>query len=236
MRGRAIVTVCVLGAVLTACTDRSSASPAPSGSRSAAVNLATASAADLIAEARRQASASAQFRATGVTRDRSGTTTVSLGYDGDNATGAMTTGGVTIELSRVNGYDFVAGPTAFWRSFLAEPTADVLGRLRGKWVSFTAKSTTFANFARLLDRTAYLSTFLVASPAATRAGQDTVAGVDCYVIKDRSGTLYLARDTGRLIKVVDSQSGSVTYDYQGVVIASPPADKDLLLDADLGLN
>lgn len=228
---RTIVLAVVASLLLSGCST--------AGERAAArtrKELATATAQNLVAAARISAATHTDMSVEATTWTSSGITSVRIGYKGKNAAGTLEAGGVAVQLSRVSSYDFVSGPDTFWRGFLSSENTDLVPRLHGKWVSFTDSSTTFGKLAQLLNRQQFIATYVNVSSRATRAGEDRVGSVPCYVVKDAAGTLYLAKDDGRPIKIVDASGGVVTYRYDAVPTPMPPLDKDLVLDGQIGLS
>lgn len=200
------------------------------------IALSKASPTDLVAVARKDAALATAFSVTGTSPDPSGTLRTVIRWQGDNASGELSTADSTVDVLRVDSLNYVRGPATFWAGTLKGAKAKRADSLSSTWVSFDDVTETFSSLNLLLNRQNYVNKFLVVSSAASKAPDARVRGIDCYVIKDVTATFMLAKDDGRPIEVHDGSGGVVSYDYAQSPLPVKPSDADVVPAFELGLG
>jgi hypothetical protein len=141
--------------------------------------------------------------------------------------------GLTIDVLRVGGTDYVRAPSSVWAS-LGVPTS---ARADGKFVRAPARSTAFLSFTKFLEVSRSLGDELTATEKATLDGTATINGVPTVAVTAVTpglsplpiGTIYVATVGEPYVVrwVSPGDAGSLDFsDYQKpVVVDAPPVDK-----------
>lgn len=226
-----------LGIALIAAGCATTSSPRSVSSAVARPDLVGASPTELAAFALKRAVLADSITLTADSTDENGLVHSSLRFRADDASGELTTAGMTIRLLRVGGMDYLQAPQTFWEQAIAGSSATLVAATNGKWVSFDHASSTFRNAAGLLDRKSYLGGELTLSGKASKLADGAVDGVACFVVKDaRPNTLYLAKDDARPLKIVSAAAGTVLFSYDSVDGPLPPSATDVVAASKLGLT
>jgi hypothetical protein len=198
------------------------------GSSASSNNIATRTAAEILAATKLAAEGASAVHVSGSIDN--GGRPVRLDVNilaGRGARGSVSENGLSFELIQTGGSVYIKGSPAFYRH-VGGPTAAQL--LQGRWLKAPSSSPEFASLSSLTDLHQLVDTALSTQGSVAKSGTATVNGQRAVSLTDASkgGTLFVAT-TGRpyplQITKVGANGGSISFDrWDQPMALTAPAD------------
>ena len=203
-----------------------------SSSSSSGNGVASKSADEIVAEAKKAASGATSVHVSGSINNEGKQIGINLHLStGKGATGSLTLQGENINIVETGSYFYLQAGESFYKSLGGTAAAQLL---RGKWLKAPLSSGEFASLAGLTNLSKLLGSTLSAHGTLTKTGTTTVNSTAVVGVADtgKQGTLYVAT-TGTAYPVAivktGSSGGKISFDEwnQPVTITAPSPVVDL---------
>lgn len=163
--------------------------------------------------------------------DTAGTAeTLTFSFTGDDAQSTISSQGITVELLRVGGVDYIRAPEQFWQA--SQSAAAAAAQLAGKWVIISTAGTDVAAYTQYVDRDTMLQGFLSPAAGMQVGGPSDDLGVATETVTvgstaEDSAVLHFDASTGAPI-AFRSPSGNFAFDFSDASSPAKPADADIV--------
>lgn len=197
------------------------------GSSSSGNGVASKSAEEIVAEAKKAADSASSVHVSGSVNSGGSAVTLDLNLaSGKGATGQISQNGSTFKVIIDGGNAYISGSDAFYRKLGGAAAAQLLA---GKWLKISTSTPEFASFGSLTNMRKLLDTVLVGHGSLEKGSTTTVGGQQAIAVKDttRGGSLYVATNGKPYplqITKGGSEAGTISFDkWDEPVAISPPA-------------
>jgi hypothetical protein len=203
-----------------------------SSSSSSGNGVASKSADEIVAEAKKAASTATSVHVSGQIANEGKQIVINLHLvTGKGATGSLTLQGEKINIVETGSYFYLNAGESFYKQLGGTAAAQLL---RGKWLKAPLSSGEFASLAGLTNLSKLLGSTLSAHGTLTKTGTTTVDGQAVVGVADtgKQGTLYVAT-TGSAYPVAivkqGTSGGKISFDEwnKPVTITAPSPSVDL---------
>lgn len=205
------------------------------GSSSSGNGVASKSAEEIVAEAKKAADEASSVHVSGSVNSGGSPVTLDLSLAaGKGATGQISQNGSTFKIVIDGGTAYISGSDAFYRKLGGSAAAQLLA---GKWLKISTSTPEFASFGSLTNMRKLLDTVLVGHGTLVKGPTHpttTVGGQQAIEVKDttRGGSLWVAT-TGKpyplQISKTGSEAGAIKFDKwdEPVTITAPSSSVNL---------
>jgi hypothetical protein len=216
----------------TAGSSSGGSTSASSGSASSGNGVASESAAQIVADAKKAAAGASSVHVSGTIAESGSQLKLDLTVsNAGKAKGTITTGGASFQLVRVGKTLYIKGTEAFYKKVGGSAAASLLA---GKWLKVPTTSQQFSSVGSVTNMSQLIGGTLAAHGAISKAGTTTFQGQQVVGIKDKAsgGILYVAT-TGKPYPVGIARTGSgggqVVFDQWGkpVSVKAPSGALDI---------
>lgn len=202
------------------------------GSSSSGNGVASKSAEEIVAEAKKAADGASSVHVSGSVNSGGSPVTLDLNLAAEKgASGEISQNGSTFKVI-IDGSDaYISGSDAFYRKLGGAAAAQLLA---GKWLKISTNTPEFASFGSLTNMRKLLDTVLVGHGSLEKGSTTTIAGQRAIAVKDttRGGSLYVATDGKPYplqITKGGSEAGTISFDKwdEPVSISAPASSVNL---------
>ncbi|MDQ3158334.1 MAG: hypothetical protein M3Q98_16705 [Actinomycetota bacterium] len=199
-------------------------------------DLSNLSANALLAKAKTQIEKESSVTIKGSGNDGGNEIGMNISYVAEDASGTVTLDGSEMTLLKVGEKAFFKAGDDFWKAQAGEEAAMIISLVDGRWIKADGSSD-FADLVSLTQRSFLSEEILDPEGKVTKGTSKKIDGVDCLALNDdEEGTLYVASDNGRPIRLVGEgeSQGNLNFSYDEVDAPKAPASADVVDLAALG--
>ncbi|HEX5309611.1 MAG TPA: hypothetical protein VFW38_11090 [Solirubrobacteraceae bacterium] len=202
------------------------------GSSSSGNGVASKSAEEIVAEAKKAADEASSVHVSGSVNSGGSPVTLDLNLASEKgASGQISQNGSTFKVIIDGANAYISGSDAFYRKLGGAAAAQLLA---GKWLKISTSTPEFASFGSLTNMRKLLDTVLVGHGSLEKGSTTTVAGQQAIAVKDttRGGSLYVAANGKPYplqITKGGSEAGTISFDKwdEPVSISAPASSVNL---------
>jgi hypothetical protein len=154
---------------------------------------------------------------------------IDMQYVGSDSSGSYGIMGGTAQLISAGGSVYLKFDNALWSSAAPTQAAQIEALVGSKWIKADPKNSEFAEFTSLASRSFITDQILASSSTLSLGAPTTVDGVACQALVGANGTLYVASDNSRPIRLLGTgQAVSLDFTYASAPAPAAPAAANVL--------